>query len=789
MVAAGGEVPKTISQPVRFLLSLWAVACLATAAAGETARLDVRSVPPENGVFEAPGLVVLVQGSMVLALDRTNGALAHIIHRPSGQDFLSTTEQRPLFTIRLSRAKPVREQEVSAADFRKVSIARRGKDAWQLIYTDHPTLPLAAQVIIKSGADNLAHFSLVLSNRSDWAATRIQFPDMVWTPTLGKAAEDDRLILPWMDGAILPRPGATWMNRSMLYPGPAFTQFTAYYDASCGLFFGAEDAEGHCKQWELRLRPRKQVQMALSHLRPEAPGRDVALPYDVVLGTFRGDWMDAADIYKRWARSQPWCARTLRERTDIPQYLKEGAGVIIGGIQGPEGYNGLLGKDLEKLPQLAADYRRRTELAHIIFIPYGWENRGTWAGINYFPALPSDEAWRNACSALRAQGDRVAFLTSGYWWVVKRQAGACGPGFDDSAQIESRKDLLVAQPDGQPFAFDNYANTNQNGSWRGLSFRLCHGSPAANEVMKNLFLQAARLGVSLVSFDQEIGGGQPEPCYLPSHPHSPGYGNWMWIGFRDTCARILQEGKPIQPELGLLLENVSELAIPYMSTYWSRQFGELDHGASAARGVALFSYLYHEHVTCIGAACAQGQGQRGTRPSAGLRCFILANNLTRGLIPGPFMWDVPLDPGDSWHTEVAAAYFSYCKPYARFPEYLVLGITRRPPAIRCANHEVRYWRGEARVDTAATLPAVTAGSFEALDGSVGTIIVNTTSEAQDATVELRPGGKGARLYRADRTEVQRWDQAPSQIPLKLEPYGTRMLVVKGSATIPLARRP
>ena len=103
--------------------------------------------------------------------------------------------------------------------------------------------------------------------------------------------------------------------------------------------------------------------------------------------------------------------------------------------------------------------------------------------------------------------------------------------------------------------------------------------------MKQIFLRIASLGVSLISFDQEIGGGQNAPCYSRTHGHPPGYGNWMWTDFRDLCAEILRDGKPVEPELGLFLENVSELAIPYMATYWSRQFGEVGVGAADARRV------------------------------------------------------------------------------------------------------------------------------------------------------------------------------------------------------------
>lgn len=45
----------------------------------------------------------------------------------------------------------------------------------------------------------------------------------------------------------------------------------------------------------------------------------------------------------------------------------------------------------------------------------------------------------------------------------------------------------------------------------------------------------------------------------------------MWDGFRSTMEQIrnrtVDEGK----EFGLLMEQTSELSIPYVATYWSRQ--------------------------------------------------------------------------------------------------------------------------------------------------------------------------------------------------------------------------
>ncbi len=754
-------------------------------------RLDPKIAPPGRGAFKTPAAVGVATETTIVAFDPETGELAHVVHRRTGRDSIFPSVFRPLFDLRLTQPDAGKAQETSSAAFRTVAAQTTNDGGVRLSFADHTSLPLSAEVTAGPCDDSIVRLRLTVRNRSDWAIASIGFPQAAWPGRLGEDGADDRLILPWLGGSILPNPGEWSQSRSALYPGLAFAQFTALYDKTAGVYLAAHDPDGHCKRWDFRTRREALVVMDLVHLRPEVPAKEVTIPYDVVLGTFTGDWRDAADIYKRWARRQPWCRKTLAERDEVPQFLKRGAGVLITGIQNEAGYTEKMGRDLERLPELVASYRQRTELASVIFVPYGWENRGTWAGINYLPAVPSNDAWKRANAALRAQGDRTAFMTSGLWWVVKRQQTRSGPAFDDTTDFERRKEMVIHKADGGVWQQDNYDKTKTFGSWRGLSVKLCHGSAAARDTMRRTFVDIARLGTALISFDQEIGGGQHVGCYASAHGHPPGFGRWMWTDFRDLCQQILEEGKPIQPELGLFLENTSELAIPWMATYWSRQFGEVDHGAIGARGIGLFSYLYHEYVTAIGAACVQGQGARGTRPSASLRCKVLANNLTRGLIPGPFLHDVPLETDDPWRSQVARAYFSFCRPYARFPEYLVLGATRRPPKIACADTDAWFYRHSAKgqplrpggrkvVKVAVKLPAVTAGSFAAADGSVGTVIVNATDVPQTATLTLGTPAETAVLYGADRREIRKWGRLPAghQIAVSLEPFGTRMLVTR-----------
>ena len=265
---------------------------------------------------------------------------------------------------------------------------------------------------------------------------------------------------------------------------------------------------------------------------------------------------------------------------------------------------------------------------------------------------------------------------------MKRKETRSGPAFDDTADFERRKEMTVQKADGAPWSNDDYESA---ATWRGLTVKLCHGSEAARETALQVFLDIARLGTSLVQFDQEHGGGQQTPCYSKTHGHPPGFGNWMWTDFRDLCEEVRDRGKSIRPEFGLSIEGCAELPIPQMATQWGRQCAEVEASQTGAHSVGLFSYLYHEYIPVLGDGFSAGAGMPHTWGSAELRCYRLANTLARGLIPTVYMEQTPLEPKDEWSRTVSRAFFSYCRPYAKFPEYLLLGVMRRPLEIECAS--------------------------------------------------------------------------------------------------------
>ena len=117
-----------------------------------------------------------------------------------------------------------------------------------------------------------------------------------------------------------------------------------------------------------------------------------------------------------------------------------------------------------------------------------------------------------------------------------------------------------------------------------------------------------------------------------------------------------------------------------------------------------------------------------------------------------------------------------------------MGETLRPLPVECAEQDLWHYHPDENGDLTiggrkarkATIrrPTVVTGTFKAEDGSIGTVIVNTSSTEQTAKLLVPSSERGAVLYRADRTEMQCWDKNPSEVLLTLEPFGVRMLVLR-----------
>ena len=227
-------------------------------------------------------------------------------------------------------------------------------------------------------------------------------------------------------------------------------------------------------------------------------------------------------------------------------------------LQTSAGFNpAVFGPHLADLPNASAALRAFLGVPSVVTFPCGWEHDGTWAGVFYDPPQPSQADWGTVISALAGQGDAVGFLVSGYWWVEKRNTSQNGPAFDNSNRAPQLAPSLIINASGLEFTVNAYADPTGPENWRGLSHKLCHGAAGSAAVLLPVFQSLIDAGAAMLSFDQEIGGGQGESgCFSSTHGHALGWGPWMFTSFNATLSSIASYATAAGRRVGLSTEQV-----------------------------------------------------------------------------------------------------------------------------------------------------------------------------------------------------------------------------------------
>ncbi len=88
---------------------------------------------------------------------------------------------------------------------------------------------------------------------------------------------------------------------------------TAFFKAEAGLYYGVHDPRGITKS--LVVTPERDLAFW-------SPASDQS--FEVTIAALKGDWWQAAYLYKRWALTAPWCAKgRIVDRTDYPKRICE----------------------------------------------------------------------------------------------------------------------------------------------------------------------------------------------------------------------------------------------------------------------------------------------------------------------------------------------------------------------------------------------------------------------------------------------------------------------------------
>lgn len=555
-----------------------------------------------------------------------------------------------------------------------------------------------------------------------WSLWEVRFPQLALWAEEGPA----HLLLPQGAGVLKEVGRQALAPLRGEYPGGWLSmQLAAFYDsaAGTGLYFGLHDPTGATKRFtadhpEANTRA---VRLAWDIPAPDMgrPGNRFVLPGQAVWQLLRGDWFDAALIYRDWVRAHArWFPKLGPEgRADTPLWMRELCAWAMTG-----------GPPNQCVPAVL-------EFAKALGLPVGfhWYNWHQIPFDNDYPHyFPAREGFTAGVQQLQQAGVAVMPYINGRLWDSRDR------GTDDWLFSSLARPAATKKQDGEPY-LESYGSKETNGQ----PVRLAVMCPATKLWQERVAGVVGRLlgecGVRAVYIDQ-IAAAEPVLCFDATHGHPLGGGSWWNEAGYWPMLEAIRRDKPA--EVALTTECNAEPFIRWLDGYltWHWQ-----HDGQ----VPLFPAVYGGAIQMFGRAYRGG-------PTKDLALRMKAG---QQLVWGEQLgW---LEPAIVREPENFAFFSDAVRLRWQLRRYFYAGQMARPPGLEGSVPTVTadwQWSGVWPVTT----PAVLTGAWHLpAERRLALLFANVTDTAVTARVRYdlaAEGLSGSRLVR------RRWTPQGSSLP-------------------------
>ncbi len=547
---------------------------------GQTAEAPRDPAPPERVAVKAGDLQMVLektgQGVRVLSLDDT----------AKGQ-VLSDANAPALFSVVLREVKTKEMLTLTArAGWSRVDVsqsdAARGYRLTFEAPADGRLEGIRVEVTLDSRSEpNVLTWDLQVTNSNPhWGLWRVVFPQ-VSVPDLG---DDGRVFAQVTSGVELAELWDKGGKRGGAYPGGwTAMQYMAAYNRvrRTGLYVGMHDPFGSTKDIFAEGQPAGHaVVFTFDHPVPDMgkPAVGFDLPGEARWQLLRGDWFDAAQIYRAWVmqKAKWWPALGPDGREDTPKWMRElPAWVMTGGA--------------------SSDCVTPVKtFAQAIGGPTGfhWYNWHQIPFDNDYPHyFPVKDGFRAGVAELRKAGVHPMPYINGRLWDTRDK------GAEDWQFTRTALPAATREEGGAPCT-ESYGSKETDGNSVKLAV-MCPTTPLwqgrVSEIVLRLFNE---YGVSGVYIDQ-IAAAQPRLCFDASHGHPLGGGHWWTEGYGKMLDAI-RAAKPA--EAMLTTECNAEPYIRWFDGYLTWHWQQQDM-------VPAFSAVYGGAIQMFGRAYRGGPTQ------------------------------------------------------------------------------------------------------------------------------------------------------------------------------------
>jgi len=721
-----------------------------------------------------------------LEFDKDTGRIVSFKSKHAQDQEFITMNDSPCFVIQyLDGLKEFRQLDSTSAEatnFEKEETDGNTVLSWE--FKSLGNMQIDALVSIKTcSKEEFSYWSIEVKNNSGIMVTDVQFPFIVVSYNLDGTPGTEALLRPFSAGDLIKSPEPqnlepdsphAWQFRpengdAAHYPGMTFAQFLAYYNDRAGIYVSCQDANGYIKLIK-PVHSGKGIRLGIAHVGDWPANGERKLEYDIVLGSFKGNWQDAADLYRKWSYRQEWANNPLWKRKDVPEWLLDSPPHIILRMQGRLD-EGPTERNEEFLP-----YKKTIPLLETISekvdsrlnpIVMSWERVGPWVYPDCFPPVGGEEALKEFTEIARERGWHVGSYCNGTRWVTAHYWS----GYDGQRYFEENGgENCVCRTKDQEMWKENWDIL-----WRP-SYPCCIHVEKTLEIAYNFIEKLMDMGIDWIQFFDQNNGACSFPCYSESHGHAPVPARWMTDGMKkmhEHIREMLAEGKKKnggRREFVLSVENPpNEYFMPFFQICDTRVKPE-GHATNVyfKNFVPLFHYLYHEFILM--------HGGFGLGPEPYNQQIKNAYNLVVGEIPGAVMtgdgkllnrdtehwapWEPPVgNNGDS--LEMIRTGNALRRGHGR--DFLVFG--RMTHHANVSGIKTINWQENGKIHN---IPAVFHAAWISPEGKYGVVLSNWTNESQQINIKDSRFGKHVLVHiSSDNIRCNEYELKENTLLLKI----------------------
>lgn len=522
---------------------------------------------------------IIDNGKIELGFNISTGALEHFKNYNHSYNFLdSENNSESLWKIDLFQPSGIKTIDMRAAS--NFHFLKRDTNTLVLIW-DHfkeiknRNFKVTATIKLKDDMP-LSSWKIAVEGIKDVQVSKVVFPIISGIKDIG----DENLAVPYWMGEKMKNP-RTHLSKiegkekkyEWQYPGRMSMQCLALYNKGkkFGLYASCNDSLAYRKDFSLTLDSLNNLTYKVSNYPSLEMKSDIYSPkYEAIIGSFEGDWISVATLYREWGSKQKWAFESRFKNGLTPKSLEKTA--LWEWNRGKSNNVLVPAQELEKQLKLP------------VKVFWHW-----WHGCSYddgFPEyLPPREGKQSFVTAMTsAQKDGVEAIV----YMNQMQWGTETESWkNENAQAYAVKDINGKM---NTHLYNIFTNKSLTTMCLGTQFWKDKYTSLCDSVVNTYHTNGVYMDQACFSF----------LCYDKTHGHPIGGGNYWLKNF----AKLTQQIRltfPKNKDVFLAGEGVSEAWLPYLDAFLTLQVSmERYAGDNGWEPIPFFQAVYHPYAITYG---------------------------------------------------------------------------------------------------------------------------------------------------------------------------------------------